>query len=65
MPTPPKRWPLRKLGIQVKRWNHADVEKVDQAMKRLGQARKALADRARTVLKQSDIDLFVLPDHVT
>jgi hypothetical protein len=65
MPTPPKRWPLRKLGIHVKRWDDADVEKVDQTMKRLGEARKALADRARAVLKQPDIDLFALPEQMT
>ena len=65
MPTPPKRWPTRKLGIHVKRWDDADVEKVDQAMKQLGEARKALTDRARAVLKQPDIDLFALPEHVT
>jgi hypothetical protein len=60
MPTPPKGRLAHKLGLQVKRWDDADVEKVDQALKKLGQARKALADRARTVLNHSDIDLFAL-----
>jgi hypothetical protein len=65
MLTPPKRWSVCKHGIQVKRWDDADVEKVDKAMERLGQSRKALADRARVVLKQPDIDLFALPEYVT
>jgi hypothetical protein len=62
MPTPPTGWPARKLGIHVKRWDDADVEKVDQAMKKLGQARKALADGARAVLGKPGVDLFALPD---
>lgn len=65
MPTPPAGLAARKFGLHVKRWDAADVEKVDQAMARLGQARKVLADQARTVLKQSDIDLFALPNDET
>ena len=63
MPTLPVRGQLtRKFGFHLKRWDDADVEKVDQAMKKLGQARKALADGARAVLGQPGIDLFALPD---
>jgi hypothetical protein len=65
MPTPPKGRLAHKFGLHVKRWDEADVEKVDQALNRLGQARKSLADRARTVLKLSDIDLFAQPEHGT
>jgi hypothetical protein len=62
MPTPPVGRLARKFGLHVKRWDDADVEKVDQAMKKLGKARKALADGARAVIGQPGIDLFALPD---
>lgn len=62
MPTPPTGRLARKLGLQINRWVDADVEKVEQAMKKLGRARKALVDRERTMLGQPDIDLFALPD---
>jgi hypothetical protein len=65
MPTPPTGRLARKFGLHVQRWDDADVEKVEQAMKRLGLARKALADRQRTILRQPDIDLFALPDDET
>jgi hypothetical protein len=45
MPTPSKRWPVCKLGIHVKRWDDADVEKVDKAMERLDkQGRRSLIE---------------------
>jgi hypothetical protein len=56
-PQPPG-WPTK----LVKGWGPADIDTVDQAIRGLAQARRALVEEARKALGQPGVDVFAVPD---